>query len=428
MKQSNAEVGNLWETTAAAAPETQPLLADVDCDLVIIGAGFTGCSAALHAAERGLSVRVLEAETIGHGGSGRNVGLVNAGLWLTPDQVDNRLGTEAGAQLYRVLSRAPDVVFDLVERHKIPCDAIRNGTLHCAASPRHLRDLQDRCGQNIRRGAPLQLLDRAQAQARTGSDTFHGALFDPRAGTIQPLSYCRGLARAAIQAGAVIHESCPAARVAEGPKGWCVQAGGQELRSRFLLIATNAYHQALLGIAPPQWAPVHYFQMATEPLPEKLLRDILPGQEGCWDTALVMSSVRRDAHGRVIVGGIGDPSHRAGGIHQDWARRKLRQIYPQLGNVQLEHCWHGRISMTGDHIPKLQRVGGGGYAVFGYSGRGIGPGTVFGRAMAQVFVSGSEDDLPLSPVQHYGEAALGLKRAYYEAGALATHLIAARGR
>lgn len=421
-----SDQGNLWQATAAQAAQPTPLAQDADCDLVIVGGGFTGCSAALHAAEAGLSVRLLEAETIGHGGSGRNVGLVNAGLWLPPEEVEARIGRAAGARLNADLAAAPDLVFDLIDRHGIACDAVRAGTLHCASSPRHLAGLQARHRQNADRGAPVRLLDRKEIGVRTGSALYHGALFDPRAGTIQPLSYCRGLADAARRAGAVLHEHSLCTAVSREAEQWVVTCGPNRVRAPMLLIASNAYGQGCAGISPSRWSAVHYFQAATQVVAPDLLNNILPGQEGCWDTALVMSSFRRDAQGRILIGGIGNPGHFAGGIHRAWLRRKLAQIYPQLAGLEIEYLWQGRIAMTGDHIPKIQRLGPGGYSVFGYSGRGIGPGTAFGRALAQCFVTGEEENLPVAPVNQYDEGLLRTKATYYETGALGAHALAAR--
>ncbi|MCB2143729.1 MAG: FAD-binding oxidoreductase, partial [Rhodobacteraceae bacterium] len=202
-------IQNLWRMTCGPALNLAPLAGDTTADVAVIGGGFTGLSAALHLAEAGARVVVLEAETVGHGGSGRNVGLVNAGLWTPPDEVEAALGSEEGAALNRALAAGPDLVFDLIARHGIECEAVRNGTLHLAHNASGLRDLQSRHAQQARRGAPVRLLDAAETARRVGTDRFPGALWDGRAGTIQPLAYAMGLARAAIAAGAVLHEASP---------------------------------------------------------------------------------------------------------------------------------------------------------------------------------------------------------------------------
>lgn len=420
MQQSGADT-NLWRATAGQAPDAPPLAADVSADLVIIGGGFTGCSAALHAAEGGAKVRLLEAETLGHGGSGRNVGLVNAGLWLPPEQIEASLGQAPAEKLTNILAGAPDLVFALIEKHAIACEATRAGTLHCAHSPAGLQDLKSRYRQLKARGAPVSLLTAKKTAARVGTKAFYGALFDPRAGTIQPLAYCRGLGRAAQRAGAVLHGASPVLSVQRDGPDWLVRTASGSVRAGALLLATNAYHRAIPGLPQPALVPVHYFQMSTRPLPPHLLQTILPGGEGCWDTATVMSSWRRDAAGRVLIGGIGALDHSGAALHRAWARRKLTALFPQLRGQVLEHAWFGRIAMTSDHIPKILRPGPRALCIFGYSGRGIGPGTCFGKAAVEVLIDGNEDALPVTPVERHREVFTAFRQSFYELGATLYH-------
>ena len=418
---------NLWEETAEEKAGHPPLSGDASADLVIVGGGFTGCSAALHAAETGASGRLIEAETIGHGGSGRNVGLVNAGLWTPPREVRRILGDEAGDRLNATLAAAPDLVFSLIEQHRIACEPRRDGTLHCAHSRSGLAELRDRCGQLREQGAPVTLLPAEETAMRTGSSVFYGALHDARAGTIQPLAYARGLARAAAEAGAVIHERSPAVSIRREAGGWTVEAPGGRVRAGALLLATNAYHRQADGLPALQSVPVQLFLMATAPLGDNLRRTILPGGEGCWDTAKVMSWFRMDGAGRLILGGVGSLERASASIHKNWAQRKLRALFPHLGAQPLHHAWSGRIAMTGDHLPKILRLGARGLAVFGYSGRGIGPGTVFGKAAALALLSGDETGLPFAPVECHYESFREAKAAFYEIGASLAHLAPASG-
>src|SRR6056297_515901 len=163
----------LWRASSAETFEAAPLQGDRDVDLAIVGGGYTGLSAALEAAGQGASVTLLEAETVGHGGSGRNVGLVNAGLWLPPDDLCRTLGDAAGEHLNAVLAAAPDLVFSLIAEHAIACEATRHGTLHLAHAGRGVDQLRERLGQMQARGAPVRLLDAEEVAARTGTDAFH---------------------------------------------------------------------------------------------------------------------------------------------------------------------------------------------------------------------------------------------------------------
>lgn len=417
---------NLWTETCPEQINAEPLASVVRADLVIIGGGFTGCSAALHAAEANLSVRLLEAQEIAYGGSGRNVGLVNAGLWLPPENIKHKLGEAAGKKLNRTLAAAPDLVFSLIQHYGIDCEATRTGTLHCAHAPSALRDLRERYRQLTDMGAPVTLLSADKAADRTGSSRFFGALHDARAGTIQPRAYCLGLARFAQAAGAVLHEESPANAISRDGDAWIVTTPGGQVTAHALLLATNAYHTSIQGLDAPKTLTVSYFQMATQPLSDNIKAAVLPSREGCWDTAKVMSSFRLDAAGRLIIGGMGALDHAGGTVHRSWARRKLVYLFPHLSDQALAHAWFGRISMTADHLPKILRLGPSGYAVFGYSGRGIGPGTVFGRAVTTSIIEANEDVLPVCPIDDYTEPFTTARRLYYELGASAYHLASNR--
>ncbi|WP_108659613.1 NAD(P)/FAD-dependent oxidoreductase [Acuticoccus kandeliae] len=415
----------LWRDSSTERVAAPPLSRDLEVELLVVGGGFTGSAAALEAAGRGARVCVLEAEIVGHGGSGRNVGLVNAGLWLPPDAVIDALGEAAGRRLNDALGRGPGEVFAIIAREGIGCEATRNGTLHLAHSPQGLKDLEDRHRQGNRHGAPLRLLDAAETRRRTGTDAFHGALLDPRAGTIQPLDYCRGLARAAIGKGAIVCERSPVTALRREGEIWHAEANGHTVRARNLLIATNAYQAGIESPFKAAYTRVSYCQFATRPLPEDVRSTILPGGEGCWDTATVMSSVRTDKAGRLIVGGMGSLEDPGRGFHEGWARRKLGKLFPDLADIPFDHGWSGRIAMTADHIPKIVAFAPNAYASFGYSGRGISPGTVFGTAAAAALLDDAPDALPIAPVERYSERFPRAKAAYYEFGATLVHGLSA---
>lgn len=416
---------NLWHLTNAEPVQLPRLQADRTADLVVIGGGFTGCSAALHAARAGASVTLIEARQIGFGGSGRNVGLVNAGLWLPPDAIRSQMGAGPGDRLIGLLGGAPDLVFSLIDEHGIACEPVRSGTLHCAHSPKGLQDLQSRHRQLRQTGAPVELLSAEQTAQRTGASGLHGALFDPRAGTIQPMAYACGLARAAMAAGAQLYQETPALSISHDGD-WLVTTPEGAIRARSLLLATNAYHTQGAGVPAPVYTTVSYFQLATAPLDASRLGPILPQGEGCWDTGLIMTSFRKDAAGRLILGGMGDLDLPGGRLHRGWAARKLARLHPDLADVALQQAWCGRIAMTGDHVPKILRLGENAMSVFGYSGRGIGPGTLFGRDVAKALLTGDEARLPVSAQTSHGEAMTGLRRAFFETGATLTHALSAR--
>ena len=415
---------NLWHATAPAAIATAPLEGDVTADVAIIGGGFTGLSAALHLALDGADVRLVEAQSFGHGGSGRNVGLVNAGLWTPPDEIEAMLGAEAGKRLNEALAESPALVFSLIDRFEIACEATRSGTLHLAHAKTGLENLKTRHSQQVRRGAPVALLDAAETAKRTGSSAFHGALHDARAGTIQPLAYANGLARAGADAGAGLHAHTPALKWSRDAGTWRIETPAGRLHAKRLIHATNAYDT--VPPATQAFTPVFYLQFATAPVPVELREGLLPGKEGCWDTAMAMSSFRFDRAGRLILGGVGNLAGLRMRPHRRWARRKLNAIYPSLAHLDFEFGWCGRIAMTADHLPRIAALGDGGISIFGYSGRGIGPGTLLGKCAATWAQSGSAEAFPLALSRVPSDRFASLKAAYYDMGSLAAHLVGAR--
>jgi len=416
----------LWRVTAPVPPECPPLEGEKKTDVAIIGAGYTGLSAALHLAKAGADVVLLEARAIGFGGAGRNVGLVNAGLWLMPDKVEKILGPTYGPQLVTVLGRSPDLVFNLIEENDIECEAVRKGTLHCAHSPSGYRSLQQRETQWQDRGAPVTLLGRDAAAARIGSDCFFGALLDERAGTIQPLAYAYGLAKAALKNGATLHENSPVTACNQESGRWRLTTPAGRLSARFVILAVEGYPDHAFKANRRAQIPFNYFQFATTPLPEKILDTILPDRQGAWDTHMILSSYRLDAAGRLIVGSVGQVEGMGYRLHRNWAQRTIRTIFPQIDDIRLEYAWNGCISMTPDHVPQFHVLGNNMATVTSFNGRGIGPGTVFGKLLARYALEGSESEIPL-PVKAQRPIFLrGLRGLFYEAGARAFHFLQRR--
>ena len=260
---SDAPPISLWDITADESDVDSPMEGDVETGVAIVGGGFTGLSTALHAAERGLDCHVLEARRIGHGGSGRNVGLLNPGVWLPPWDVRARLGEEKGAVLTEALGNGPAYVMSLIERHQIRCELTRSGTIHAAHSERGFRDLERRAGEWRRLGAPVELLSRAEASEKIGSDAYCGGLLDRRAGTINPMGYVRGLARAALSAGGRISTGVTARALRRDGDRWIVDTDRGRVSARAVVLGTNAYTDDLWPGLNRTFTIIHYFQVAT---------------------------------------------------------------------------------------------------------------------------------------------------------------------
>lgn len=417
----------LWEESAPQPPATRPLEGEARTDVAVIGAGYTGLSTALHLAERGIAATVIEAAEIGFGAAGRNVGLVNAGMWVMPETLVSALGPGYGNRLLDVLGAGPSCVWEMVRRHGIDCEANPVGTLHAGVGEKGFAELAERARQWQARGAPVELLDREAAAGALGTGFYRGALLDRRAGTIQPLAYARGLARAALRAGAVIHTSTPATGLERDGGGWRIQTPAGRLRAGRVVVATDAYTRLVMQDIARQQVMLPYFNMATQPLPPDVVKTVLPGRQGVWDTREVLLSFRYDARNRLVFGSVGALRNTGTAVHRAWAKRALRRIYPQIGRVEFESGWFGHIGMTADNLPRFHRLDEGVFAFCGYNGRGIAPGTVFGRAMA-AFLAGETraEDLPLPLSQPAPATLRGLRSAFYEAGAQLVHLTEAR--
>lgn len=385
---------SLWDKSAVEADYAAQMDGDQVAEVAIIGGGFTGLSTALHAAAAGHDCLVLEANHIGYGGSGRNVGLVNAGLWLPPQDVRAKLGDKAGSKLVSILSDAPEYVFSLIEKHQIRCEATRNGTIHGAHSPAGYRDLARRCEEWQRLKQPVELLSREETARKIGTTWFHGGLLDHRAGTINPMGYVRGLARAAKGAGARICTGVRVEALSRSGDKWVLKTTRGTVTARHVVLGTESYSDDLWPGLNKSLMMIHYFQLASEPLGERGSH-ILPGRQGVWDTGQIMFTVRRDAFDRLVIGSMGSVIGGTSGLSKRWAENRIRKLFPELGPLRFEIAWHGQIGMTPDHLPRIHRLAEGLYAPLGYNGRGIAPGTMFGKAMAELLSGGREEDLPI---------------------------------
>lgn len=417
----------LWEQTAPAAPAAGPLSGDIAADVVVIGAGYTGLSTALHLAERGARVVLLEAAEVGFGGAGRNVGLVNAGMWVMPEALCAVLGAGHGNRLIDFLGDGPRQVFDLVARYGIDCEAVHHGTLHLAVGDAGLAEVRERARQWQARGAPVEVLSAAETARRVGSAAYAGALLDRRAGTIQPLAYARGLARVAVAAGVRLFTGTPVAAVERAGSGWAAVTPRGRVTADWVVLGTDAYGGALFPEIRSQQVHLPYFNFATAPLPADLHAKILPGLEGCWDTKEILTSFRYDQAGRLVFGSVGALRRGGAAVHRAWALRAMRRLWPELAGVRIEAEWWGQIGMTADNLPRFHRLADRIVTVCGYNGRGIAPGTVFGKALAGLVAGDlAEADLPLPLTVAQPVTARPLREAYYEFGAQIAHLTAAR--
>jgi glycine/D-amino acid oxidase-like deaminating enzyme len=407
---------SLWAATAAAAPPTAPLQASTRVDVLVVGAGYAGLSTALHLAERGVDALVLEAREIGFGGSGRNGGQVIPGLKYDPDELMARYGPECGEQVLRFAAGTADAVFDLIERHGMDVPRVRAGWIQGAHTGAALDLAQRRAAQWARYGADVQPLDRAQVAALLGTGKYLGGWLDRRAGTIQPLSYVRGLARAAMQAGVRLHTDSPVRALRREAGKWtATTASGATVTADRVVLCTNAYGADLWPGLKPTIIDANTFQVATQPLPDDVRASILPQGQVCSDTRNLLLYFRQDHQGRLLMGGRGPFREPKG--PQDWRHleRVMVKMFPQVAGIPFEYRWCGRVAITRDYLPHLHEPAPGVLIDIGCQGRGVGLQTAMGRAMAQYVVDGDAGSLPvpLTPIKPF--PLYGLRRVYVNA-------------
>lgn len=410
------DVPSLWAATAPAAAATPALAESLQADVAIVGAGYTGLSTALHLAESGVRVCVLEAREPGWGASGRNGGQVNPTLKHDPDELVRLYGADVAEPLIDTVSHSADLVFGLIDRHRIDCAPVRKGWMQVSYSDKAVAGLHARASQWERRGVPVQRLDAKAVAVRMGSGAFVGGWLDGRAGAIQPLAYARGLVRAAQAAGVQIYGQSPVTGLQRQGSGWQLRtAGGAYVNAERVVLATNGYSDGLWPGMAQSVLAANSFIVATKPLSSAQAQQVLPGNETVSTAQRLLLYFRKDSHNRLLMGGRGlfdDPSG-----PQDFAHleRSLALLFPQLGKLDFEYRWAGRIAITRDFMPHVHEPAPGLTLALGCNGRGIALCTSLGQQLAGRLCDSTADfAYPISTLQKLPMH--GLQRFYIGAG------------
>ena len=407
---------SLWAATAAPGPELGSLSGDERAQVTIIGGGYTGLSTALHLAQSGRDAVVLEALDVGERASGLNGGQVIPGVKYDPDTLEEMFGAELGPRVVDTVARGPDLVFELIRKHAISCDAVRRGWIQPATSEGALDGLRSRVEQWRRRGADVDMLTREETARLTGSSRYCGGWIDRRGGTVQPLSYVRGLAFAAQRSGSRIFRSSPATKLSRSAGEWRVDTPNGSVTSPVVVLATNAYTDQLVDVVRRTVVTVPSFQVATAPLPADLLRSILPERQSASDTWHLLRYFRLDATGRLCMGSRGVFGNAPLATQARHHYRAVREIFPQLDGIVYDYHWGGLVAVTRDHLPRLQEVGPGLLTGFGYNGRGVAMATMMGSLLASWASGLPAEELgfpvtPVDPLPLHGFSQLGARVA-----------------
>jgi len=386
-KVSVADHGSIWSASTPGGPVCPPLAGAATTDTVVIGAGFTGLSTALSLRKAGIDVVVVEAAEPGWGASGRNNGQVIPTLSRPdPDDIEARHG-EAGERFVALLRDCAATLFDMAREYGIDAEAEQTGWVQPVHTPGRIRISERRVAQWSKRGAPVELLDRAQVRSMLGSEAWHGGFWNRTGGHINPLALARGLAHAAVLAGARIHGQTPALDYSRQGDRWVVRTPSGEVRARALVLATNAYTGEFSASLAPRIArelvPILSWQMATQVLSDDVRASVIPGRQAMSDTHGDLYFARFDARNRLITGGaILAPFDRRERLKRMIAER-LGRLWPQIGEVRFDHVWNGYVGMTDDFMPRFHRLGPDAFAWAGCNGRAVGLAVALGAEFAK---------------------------------------------
>jgi gamma-glutamylputrescine oxidase len=383
-------VRSYYAATAHVAPAHPAVAGDCTVDVCVVGAGITGCAAALELAERGFKVALVEAEQVGWGASGRSGGQAIFGFGTDIGTIAAQVGPETARRLWDVSIDALDWVRDRVARHGIDCD-LHWGHMHVATKPRQrdeLLELQHELAETYGYRSP-RFQERDGVEALLATQRYCAGLFDPRSGHLHPLNYTLGLARAAIAAGVRVFERSPVTRIERGDPLRLVTPGGA-ITARYAVLTRGGYVAGLH--VPANWRvmPVGTYVVATEPLGEERITSLIRENVAVADVNFVLDYFRRSADHRLLFGGrVSYSGIDARDTGRATGARMLR-VFPQLAGVKLDYVWGGFVDITMSRAPDFGRIDPNLYYLQGFSGHGIAMGGMAGRLAAEAIAGQAE--------------------------------------
>ena len=377
---------SLWANITPELSALPRLESDIDTDVIVIGAGFTGLSTALHLREAGVDTVVVEAQEPGWGASGRNNGQVIPTMSRADPESLVKMHGEAGERFVGLIRDSASFLFDLTRQHGLKAEAEQTGWVQPAHTPGRMKIAQRRVREWSKWGAPVELLSKDQVASMTGSDAWHGGFWNPTGGHINPLALCRELARVVVERGGRIYSRSPVKTYQRQGDSWIVETATGKIRARALVLATNAYTGEFSKQLAPSIArevvPVLSWQMSTQPLSDNVRRSIIPGRQAVSDTHGELYFARFDARHRLITGGaLALPFNRAERL-KPYIAARLQKLFPQIGDVHFDHVWNGYVGMTADFTPRVHKLGPNAYAWAGCNGRGVALSVALGRELA----------------------------------------------
>lgn len=392
---------SLYADTAVAPVATPSLLSDKSVSVAIVGGGFTGISTALHLAEQRVDAIVLEAQEVGWGASGNNGGQINPGLKHDPDRIEADFGADLGRRMIDFAYGTTNFTLDLIRRYQIPCEARQNGTLRAAYNDASAEAIRSTAEQCIRRGMPVRLLSRDEICEISGADRYLCAMLDSRGGDLHPLSYARGLARAAIAAGAVVYGESPALRFSREGTRWRIETPRAVVHADKVLLATNGFTDDLWPALRRTIVPVFSSIAATAPLPDDIAREIMPTRSVLYESGHITVYYRIDQRNRLLMGGRGPMRWIRSPSDISYLIRYAERLWPRLKGITWTHGWNSRLAITADHYPHVHQPAENLLISLGCNGRGVALSTAMGAQLARRLIGGvkAEIDMPITSIK-----------------------------
>ncbi|HXV22629.1 MAG TPA: FAD-binding oxidoreductase [Alphaproteobacteria bacterium] len=383
-------VPSYYAASAHAAPKLPELEGEIRADVAIVGAGYTGLSAALELASRGYEVAVLEAHRVGWGASGRNGGQICTGFSAGLEKIEKWIGLDDARKLFAIAEEGKALIGERVKRHGIACD-LKWGYLHAAPKARHVEELKwERDVAETRFGYErLDLVDRDEVHRMIASSAYVGGLYDSGAGHLHPLNYCLGLAKTAREAGARIFENSKVERLELGKPAVAVTLKGR-VTADFLVLAGNAYLEGLVPQIRSKVMPVGTYIGATVPLGENRAKALIPDDIAVADTNFVLNYFRRSADHRMLFGGRVSYSTIMPPYLPRAMRHKMLHVFPQLSDVTFEYTWGGFVAITVERTPDIGRIAPNVYYAQGYSGTGVALSGIVGKILSEAIAGQAE--------------------------------------
>ena len=380
-------MATLWEENYKKR-EKYPLLEEkMIVDVVIIGAGFTGISTSYHLQEKGINTVVLEEYTVGAGASGRNGGMLNTGFKLSPSELIKKFGLEEAKKLDQYALDCNEEVRKISEKHNIECEITQSGHLGLSKKLSKAKDFEysrELIEKHFNR--ETQVLTGSAIQKEIQSDYFKSALFDPLSYQFNPLKYVSGLAAVAHKKGAHIFEHSKALHIKKKKDKFIVTTEKGEVHAKDLVFATDGYSKKITKELHKGVFPLASYIIATEPLEQDLIEELIPNNRNFYDTINLTNYFRRTPDNRIIYGGSGI-GYPAKPKYKQELITLLTNAFPSLTNAKIEYFWGGIIGATVDKFPVIGRTKEGAYYSVGYTGHGAAQSTLHGKLVAQAIAN-----------------------------------------